>query len=82
MYLVPKYNIEEYVVYDGKIYKITSIHAPNLSLRIPFVYGLILAHTKPQEPYAHKELYIRECLLQKASVAQVGIWKTLYGRIR
>ena len=75
-----KYNIEEYVSYEGKVYKVTSVHALNWFMNIPFVYGLVLAHTKPSEPYAHKELLIRECLLQKASVAQIGIWKILYER--
>lgn len=82
MNLIPKYNIEEYVLYEGKVYKVTSIHALNWFISIPFVYGLVLAHTKPSEPYAHKELFVREGLLQKASIAQIGIWKTLYGRPR
>lgn len=82
MDIFPKYNIEEYVVYEGKVYRITSIHALNWFMHVPFVYGIVLAHTRPNEPYAHKELHVREGLLQKATISQVGIWKTLYGRNR
>lgn len=76
----PKYNLEDYVFYDGKVYKITSVHAINWFMSIPFVYGLVLAHTDPKEPYAHKELYVIEQLLNIASNNQIGVWKTLYGR--
>lgn len=76
----PQYSIEEYVVYEGKVYKVTSIYALNWSLNVPFVYGMILAHNVLSEPYAHKELLVRENLLQKATLTQIGTWKTLYGR--
>ena len=75
-----KYNIEDYVVFEGRVYRVTSVHALNWSINVPYVYGIILAHIIISEPYNHKELLVRECLLEKASITQIGIWNTLYGR--
>lgn len=75
----PKFSLEELVIHEGSVYKVTSIHAINWFMPTPFVYGLVLAQSNPLEPLANKELYVREGLLERATDKQVIAWNVLYG---
>lgn len=79
MDITPKYSLEELVVYEGVVYKVTRIYALNWSIKAPFVYGLVLAHKDPKEPLEHKEFLVIEGLLKKATQEQIDVWMLLYG---
>lgn len=79
MDITPKYSLEELVVYEGVVYKVTRIYAINWFMKVPFVYGLVLAHTNPIEPLEHKEFLVIEGLLKKATPEQIDVWMLLYG---
>ena len=79
MNITPKFSLEELVIHEGNVYKITSVHAMNWFMANPYVYGVVLAQSNPLEPLANKELYVREGLLDKATDKQVLAWNVLYG---
>ena len=74
----PKFSLDDLVLYENVIYKVTSVHAFNWFLPIPYMYGLVLPHANPLEPLANKELYVREGLLEKPTEKQISAWKVLY----
>ena len=76
----PKYNLEDIVLYEDKVYKVTSIHALNWFMNNPFVYGIALVTSDPREPLAHKEVYVIEKNIIAASEREAKIWKVLYGK--
>lgn len=71
----PRFSLGEIILYENKIYYVNSIHA----VEGLFVYGLVLITCNLKEPYANKELYIREGLLSNITDAERLIWKVLYG---
>lgn len=76
---IPKYSLDELVVYEGLVYKITHVYSLNWFMKVPFVYGVVLAHKDVLEPLEHKEFLVIEGLLKKATPEQVNVWMLLYG---
>ncbi len=61
---MPKYSLEEIVIYKNSLYIVQSIWAANWSLNSPFVYNLMKLNTKHTNNQ-YKSLSVRENLLKK-----------------
>ena len=76
----PRFSLGEIILYENRLYVINSIYALNWFLENePFVYGLVTITSNLKEPYAHKELLVREGLLKNITDTDRMIWKVLYG---
>lgn len=76
--MIPKYSLEELVVYRKKVYRVDSIIAADWTTIQPFVYSLKIFLPKSARSQEFQLLLIKESLLQKATDKQIRAWKILY----
>ena len=74
-----KFNVGDIVVYEGKLYKVATIHFLNPSIPSdPFVCGLVLSDDRTAYP---RQLMVREGLLAKENQGHaIKAVKVLYGK--
>lgn len=75
-----RYNVGSIVFYEKNLYKVMKIYVSDWGTSDPFVYGLSLFESNPQEPYDAKIIWAKEGLLNEATSEQISVWQVLYGR--
>jgi len=75
--MVSKFNLNDLVIYDSKIYIVKAILVADWSLKNPFVYSLQVFNPKYSK-LQNNLLLIKEDYIEKASEKQINSWKILY----
>lgn len=73
---IPKFNIQDYVSFDNKIFKIKNIYCLSTGNHYSFVYSIILVGNNN---YPDKFKLIIENFLKTPTKKELSTWNSLYG---
>lgn len=77
--VTPRFNVGDILLFDKKVYVVTSIHPSIPEMTNPFVYGVVLKSIGDTFSYHGKEMFIWEGHLQHISDIEISVWRTLFG---
>lgn len=77
--VTPRFSEGDILIFDKKVYKVTTIYPGLIGIESPFFYGVILESAPNKRDYYGKELFLWEGHLKHISDIEIAVWKTLYG---